>query len=883
MGTDGTDREQALEARIARLEERLAHLENEGRPSSSEPAIAGNTAAAAAPPTPPPVAPPTVSGWVLPKSARPQASVVAAPATAATSPWPSAPMPATSTWPAAQPQSQSGGIDVPSFADLEARLTGRALAWVGGLALVLGAVFFLSLAFSRGWIGPEIRVLMGLIAGSTALAGGAVLMERESRLLGHVLTAVGLAIISISLVAATRLYGLIPIELGLAIAFLSAVVAATVAIRADSPVVASLGLIAVLAAPPLLDAPADLQTLAFVGVVLVGTTAVALWRAWRWLPPVAFVLAAPQAAALVSGDTEPGVAMVGLGLFALLNLVAAGGEEFRRHRDDLSASSAALLLANAAFLVWAGFTVLDQDLEPYRGSFLVIASFAHLAIGVWFVMRDGERNLFGLLTIGAGIALLTMAAPAQLGAPAVPVAWTAEAVALAWLAVRRGHPYSAFASAVLYGLAGIALVDLFLPAQVAPDRIPFTDTPGAALGYFLVGIAAGVWIVRDRSLRSGLAAFGVLIATVCAAARLDDPSLVIALSVLMVIGVGVHRLIPRLPSNPIPWQVDGLIAPDLRTEEWRPAANECLVVASMVVGAIASGVLLQIYGLPFRSPPSGRPFLDPTGAAALALTMAIDLAGLLHGAARARRIASITAAGVLAYAIASEFDPWLVVILWVAIGAALTAMTRLDRAGRLAYLGADIAFIGGAAIVAVAIVAPPTRLVVGLEVVDAMIAIESAAALAAVCAGLGYLGWSARDRRWARWSWLAAGVTLVYLLSIAVVDAVATQIGGSVPTRELRTWGQVALSVLWATLGVIAFVAGLRLRLSLLRQAGLVLLAIATAKVFLIDLSALDVAYRVVSLIALGLLLLVSAGLWQRLQPKPTTPVDQGIGARPGP
>ena len=88
--------------------------------------------------------------------------MVAAPATASTTPpWPSAPLPATSTWPAAQPQSQSGGIDVPSFADLEARLTGRALAWVGGLALVLGAVFFLSLAFSRGWIGPEMRVLIG--------------------------------------------------------------------------------------------------------------------------------------------------------------------------------------------------------------------------------------------------------------------------------------------------------------------------------------------------------------------------------------------------------------------------------------------------------------------------------------------------------------------------------------------------------------------------------------------------------------------------------------------------------------------------------------------------------------------------------------------------
>ena len=67
-------------------------------------------------------------------------------------------------------------------------------------------------------------------------------MERGNRLLGHVLTPVGLAIVSISLVAATRLYGLIPVEFGLLVAALaSAIAAAAIAVRADSQVVAALG------------------------------------------------------------------------------------------------------------------------------------------------------------------------------------------------------------------------------------------------------------------------------------------------------------------------------------------------------------------------------------------------------------------------------------------------------------------------------------------------------------------------------------------------------------------------------------------------------------------------------------------------------------------
>ena len=72
---------------------------------------------------------------------------------------------------------------------------------------MLAAILFLGLAFSQGWIGPELRVLMGLVAGAVGIGVGAFFMERGNRLLGHVLTPVGLAVVSISLVAATRSTG----------------------------------------------------------------------------------------------------------------------------------------------------------------------------------------------------------------------------------------------------------------------------------------------------------------------------------------------------------------------------------------------------------------------------------------------------------------------------------------------------------------------------------------------------------------------------------------------------------------------------------------------------------------------------------------------------
>ncbi|HEY2935418.1 MAG TPA: hypothetical protein VGJ25_02380, partial [Gaiellaceae bacterium] len=44
--------------------------------------------------------------------------------------------------------------------DLEELLGGRVLAWVGGLAVLLGIVFFVVMAVSRGWIDEPTRVVL---------------------------------------------------------------------------------------------------------------------------------------------------------------------------------------------------------------------------------------------------------------------------------------------------------------------------------------------------------------------------------------------------------------------------------------------------------------------------------------------------------------------------------------------------------------------------------------------------------------------------------------------------------------------------------------------------------------------------------------------------
>jgi uncharacterized membrane protein len=115
-----------------------------------------------------------------------------------------------------------------------------------------------------------------------------------------------------------------------------------------------------------------------------------------------------------------------------------------------------------------------------------------------------------------------------------------------------------------------------------------------------------------------------------------------------------------------------------------------------------------------------------------------------------------------------------------------------------------------------------------------------------------------------------AGTALLYLASIGVVEVFqsgAASVGDGLAPGFAQE-GQVALSTLWALTGAMMLVVGLSRGVRVARLAGLGLLALAGGKVAVVDLSALDSLYRVVSFVGLGLLLLGSAFAYQRLRPE---------------
>ena len=80
----------------------------------------------------------------------------------------------------------------------------------------------------------------------------------------------------------------------------------------------------------------------------------------------------------------------------------------------------------------------------------------------------------------------------------------------------------------------------------------------------------------------------------------------------------------------------------------------------------------------------------------------------------------------------------------------------------------------------------------------------------------------------------------------------------------MRWAGQLALSLLWSTYAGLLTAAGFRARLRAVRSTGLVVFGFTLAKVLLFDISELRQFYRIVALLALGLILLGAAWVYQR-------------------
>lgn len=389
--------------------------------------------------------------------------------------------------------------------ELERLFGGRVLAWIGGLATLLGLVFLMRSAVDSSWFTEEVRTLMAAF-GSLALLGfGLWMHEMRGHIeLARVAVAVAIPGLYATTVVATQAYDLISPVIGLEAGALIGVIGVAIAVRWSSMLVGSVGILGALAAPLFVGTASEGGSIAFVAVALAAGVAVLLWQRWDWLALGAFAISAPQLISwihdsgfivLFEGEANPTepvllVLAVLIGFWALYAAAAFGYELRTRGEEKVPVSSWLLLFCSSVFVFLIGCIVAGEDSALALNAWIFGFAGVHLLLGGAAIRFGIHREIGSLLTAG-GIALGGIGLANAFDGPMLVAIWSALAAASAYLATRvdRG-PAPALADAERLLITAFGFLALAIVHMLFVEAPPSAIAEGVAdLGSSLVAIA----------------------------------------------------------------------------------------------------------------------------------------------------------------------------------------------------------------------------------------------------------------------------------------------------------------------------------------------------------------------------------------------------------
>jgi hypothetical protein len=94
--------------------------------------------------------------------------------------------------------------------ELESLIGGKLLNRIGSLALIIGIGFFLKYAFDKNWISEWVRVGIGFVSGFALIIGGWQFNKRDFKIFSQGLIGAGIATLFLSVFASFNFYHLVP-------------------------------------------------------------------------------------------------------------------------------------------------------------------------------------------------------------------------------------------------------------------------------------------------------------------------------------------------------------------------------------------------------------------------------------------------------------------------------------------------------------------------------------------------------------------------------------------------------------------------------------------------------------------------------------------------
>jgi uncharacterized membrane protein len=344
------------------------------------------------PAAPPPVRPPAEAAWT-PKHPRPESPA------ATTKPPSPPPRPATPIAPppvARPPLPPPEGPGTPF--DWEGLLGLKGAAWLGGIALVIAALFLAKYAYDQGAFTPPRRFAAMLLAGVGGLLWAEHALRRGFATTANAVSGAAIAILYVAFYAGHALWRLVPVGPTFALMALVTIVAGLLAIRYDALFTALLGLLGGFATPVALSTGEDrpIGLFSYVLLLNLGLLGVARRRRWHGLLLLGAVLTALIEVGWYGKFMAPGKLGIGLGVFLLFGLFYL----FLPEPEDESSSHSTRDAGAFGGLVALAFAVLLSGRREFAGDWpLLLGYLGLLDAALLFVAV--ARGRYGLLLGGA--------------------------------------------------------------------------------------------------------------------------------------------------------------------------------------------------------------------------------------------------------------------------------------------------------------------------------------------------------------------------------------------------------------------------------------------------------------------------------------------------
>ena len=813
--------------------------------------------------------------------------------------------------------------------DLESLIGGSWFNWIGIVAVTLGVGFFLKLAFDKQWIGPGARVSLSALLGVSLLYIGERLRGRGLKSYAYILSGGGILILYLSDYAAYNFYHLIGQTLAFLLMAIVTTTAVLLSVRLNALSVAILGLVGGFLTPVLLSTGVDNEVALFTYVALLdaGVLAVAYFKRWRSLDFLSFAGTVAISLGWAFKFFGPGkvwITLVFLSVFFLLYALLAFFHNVLPGRPtrwfDVS-----LAIANATFYFGLSYRMLTEagfdQATPATQALLISIFFTWLFYAT--LRWSPDDRLLRYSYVGAAATFLTVAVAIQLELHWVTIAWAVEALMLTWVGLRSGERAARHAALAVFctAVGHWFIWDMTRFANgVDPSFVPLLNRRALSSAVLVGAIAAAAWLYKRATevdeyerltVRTFFALTGNAVALTLLSLDLNDyfaarlPQSGVALTIFhsplenarqfsisalwtlyaaTTLALGVLRRFALLRWGGLLLllaAIGKVVAIDstFYAASWHlPVFNQTFMAYALLVAALAFGA--WIYE---RAPSAAAPERSVIGPVLLVAANVLALAALsLEVIGYYERLLTGAALDTEIFRDFQDGKTFTLALVWTlyATGAFLFGAWRNARAWRWGGL--------------LLLVLTTPLVLANLSYYDApwhaLIFNRTLAAFAVfvVALWLVVLTYARSGEAFAEASFVRPVATVAAnLLAIVALSAqaagyyeakIAEELsrrageaafesnGFAVRLRNLVLTKQLSLSIVWALYASGLLVAGRVRRLRLLRLMGLALLSLTTLKAFFWDLSSLDRAYRIISFIMLGAILLVVSYFYQRSQ-----------------